>query len=333
MVFEDISALFADILSENTKEYSLCIIADKDMHRPNFYINPKNNMMSWLDVEHGNPYQKRGTEDFISQSKLAKLDRYESHPWHNEIAILPKHYNIDTILMYFGEAPIPFNEFTFIFYDQNGMMVSKRDEFVPNHSFINLTKYMTKHNISLDSSMLSVVPQKGLDKVANYAHFKVGFEHQNNPYLVTNIAGGNMRNTSFDFEGGTLWKHAMLPIENSEQFARAVSSKEYDTIIALLNSSSKYKYDRKTKVDIDLYSWDGRLFRFEVEMPPNTTKTFSVSELLNASQFDTEKDYFTIWYKCHSNHILGYNLLHRKTDDAISVEHFYYGRFNSIIAD
>ncbi len=333
MVFEDISALFADILSENTKDYSLCIIADKDMHRPNFYINSKNKMMSWLDVEHGNPYQKKGTEDFISKSKLAKLDRYKSHPWHNDIPILPKHYNIDTVILYFGEAPIPFNEFTFIFYDQNGRMVFERDEYVPNHTFINLTKYMKKYNITLDSSMLSVIPQKGLDKIANYAHFKVGFQHHNNPYLVTNIAGGNMKNTAFDYKGGTLWKHAMLPIENSQQFSKVVFSEEYDTIITLLNSSTKYRYDQKADVEIDLYSWDGRLSRFGVEILPNIAKTFSASELLKTSKSNSMKDYFTIWFNCRSNYIRGYNLLHRKTDDAISVEHFYYGRFNSIIAD
>lgn len=234
--------------------------------------------------------------------------------------------------MYFGEAPTPFNEFTLIFHNQNGKAVFQNDELIPDNTFINLTAYMKEHNIAIDHGLLNIVPQKGLSKVANYAHFKIGFIHQNNPYLTTNVAGGNMNNTSFDYKGGTMWKHAMLPVVNSEQFGRVVSSKEYDTIVTIINSSSRYKYDDKAQVEVYLYSWDGKPYRFELEILPNSSNTFSVSELLKDKQIKSERDYFSIWFNCRTNYIRGYHLLHRKADDAIGVEHFYYGRFNAVEA-
>lgn len=59
MVFQDISALFADLFSRKIDSPTISIKADRDMHRPNFYINSKEDEMSWIDIEHGNPYSNR----------------------------------------------------------------------------------------------------------------------------------------------------------------------------------------------------------------------------------------------------------------------------------
>jgi len=52
------------------------------------------------------------------------------------------------------------------------------------------------------------------------------------------------------------------------------------------------------------------------------------SELVKEARLVSERAYFTLWIYSRDCFVTGFHLLHRKRDNALGVEHFYYGRFN-----
>ena len=325
MVFEDMNELFEDDVHK--EEPLLTIVADKDIHRPNYYIGPKNKDASWFDIEHGCVFQRRAAENAIPESKLKLLKQCRSYPWQNNIPLLPLRFDIETVLMYFGESSISYRNFLFVLHDSNGRKIFEKEEYIKIGSIIGMDDYCEKNGIEIDRGLLIIAPSPSIKEVPVYAHFKVGFRHRKNSYITSTVAGGNTINVNYDFDGGRLWKNEHLPIMNSEQFARGVFSKEFDTIVTVIHSSSLFDYKDIAKVDIDLYSANGSMNHFVKEIAPCTSSTFSLGELLDLSK--KSEDYYSIWIKCRNRYVNAYHFLHRKKDNAIGVEHFYYGRFNT----
>jgi len=328
MIFQDMNELFGDVLEKNIKEPKLTITPSLAMHRPNNYIKSKDTEMSWLDVEHGANHRIQDPNNIFTKDELLKFKKFGSYPWKANFPILPKQTNIDTIVMYNGDSASPFNDFIFIFYDQNGKKVFEKKECCSNYTIINLTEYMFENKINIDSGLLSIVPDDSVTEISRYAHFKIGAKHKDSFYIATYGVGGSMFNPYFDFEGGFLWKHPNLPIVNSEQFVKVVTSEEFDTYFTITNTSSMFDYKTPVKYDIELYTWNGKLYHFEDEILASTSKTYFASDFIKSKRIKSEKDYYSLWINCCSTHLLSQSVLHRKKDNAISLEHFYFGRFN-----
>jgi hypothetical protein len=66
---------------------------------------------------------------------------------------------------------------------------------------------------------------------------------------------------------------------------------------------------------------------FPKTIPPNSAITFSVADLVKGSQLP-ENGHFTLWIYCRTRFVQGFHILRRRSDDAVSAQHFYYSRFN-----
>jgi hypothetical protein len=146
------------------------------------------------------------------------------------------------------------------------------------------------------------------------------------------VSGGAMLNIPFEWERAWMWDHPMVPFTHTEQFGKAVIDDEFDTIVTLVNASAAHGDLAEAELDLDIYSADGQMARFRNRIPPNTTLTPSVGELVRGSDLP-KTGFYSVWIYCRDRSVQGFHILQRRKDHALGAQHFYYGRFNALESD
>jgi hypothetical protein len=194
---------------------------------------------------------------------------------------------------------------------------------------LNLRDWCRGEGVELREGLVKLIPAPGLQTIPNTFSFMASFYHRRRPKLSPVVVGGAPWNVPYEVDRSELWNHPMVPMAHSEQFGKAFVGGDYDTVIVLYNASAEQRYLRAAEVDIDLYAWNGRARRVHRTIAPNETCTLLASELLAEARLDSDRPHYTVWIYSRDCFVTGFHLLLRKSDSALGVEHFYYGRFNA----
>jgi hypothetical protein len=328
MVFVNINEMFSDELERRAEGADVVVVADKPMHRPNFYLHPINSRWGWTAVEHGAAL----VEHVLSSDQCRRLVAASLRPWVCAFPILPKRFEIDTLIMYFQDGVAELHDFTFELFDQAGAKLHSEDVHCEFGQCINISDWARHRSLSLDGGLLNISPSLTAAQVPHSFSFLEGFKHVQNPHFSIGICGGAMMNIPFEWERSWMWNHPMVPTVHTEQFGKAVIDDESDTIVTLYNSSAINDYDQEANFDLDIYAADGEMARFRKTIAPNSSITFSVGDLVCGSDLP-KQGHYAIWVYCRNRYIYGFHILQRRKDHAIGAQHFYYCRFNMLERD
>lgn len=328
MVLVDINDVFVDELARGVDAADVVIVADKPMHRPNFYLRPRGRRWSWTAVEHGAATAER----ILPPEKRRRLSDLGAYPWVCAFPILSERYEIDTKVIYFQEGAARLHDFVFELHDSDGVARHAEEVHCTFGQQINVTDWARERSLALDGGLLIVAPSPAAVQVAHSFSFLQGFQPRTSPYFSIGICGGIMPNIPFEWDRGWMWNHPMVPTVHTEQFGKAVVDDEFDTIVNLSNASAMVAYDRAADVDLDIYSSDGRMAHFRKTVPPNASVTFSIGDLLRDSDLP-KHGHYALWAYCREQHVQGVHILRRRKDHAIGAQHFYYCRFNTLERD
>lgn len=352
VVFEDINELFADFQLDKIDARCFMVKTDKPVYRSNFYYS-KDKHVGWFDVGHlthrlydmdeGHMryVTKFDKEDgkiceanLFTADQLEALKKNSCIPWQVSFPILPKSTQIETFLKFAGETTyeiIP--KFKVVAYDENGEKVLEKGDTLDIHRFINLNDYIASNNVKLDHGIFQIVMDETVTKVPYESIFLVGLREKTRGYMITTnpvaLINGFSVNIPFYLNEKIPYSadYNHSPFQVYDIFCRGVSSEEFDTILVLWNLSSYLKYKRTIHIRISIVSPEGREYATTKEIPPFSLWTKSMKELLVEMQVGYIGEYFTTWIKGVDGQVLGFSLLYRKNDKAISTEHFFRGKF------
>ncbi len=348
MVMQDINELFSDVLSKNVSAVRLFIKSDLSMHRPNLYHTTKSiPENTWLNTYHqtgtsyrgeksGNPYRPDSAEGHVyKEDELEKLDLYGIYPWQLHYPIFPEYEKIDSILGYHGESEFPIKEFTFQYFDNKGIKIYENDKIYDYQTdpILNLNNYLKDNNVQISSGGIFCAIPQGRQNVPYSLALDGGFSHRLNPYLTTTSAGaGGLPNIPFCFEEtlprSTEFKST--PHQSVKLFSRGVfldGPDGFDTMFSIIYLSSGKNYDRSCYFEIDVVTADGKNYTTRRTISPYCASNFWLGDIINETKAPTDSPYYAVWVRTTNRLLTGLTLLKRKKDNAISLEHMYYGKF------
>jgi hypothetical protein len=326
LVFVDINDLFAEELTGGAGNADIVIVPDAPMHRPNFYHHPRASRWSWTAVEHG----AGSDEQLLPPEKLRDIAKLGAHPWICIFPILPNTFQLDTSIFCLEDNGAGLHDFTFEIHDETGKRLLEEHIYCEFGQCIDIADLVGRKALPLErGGLLKISPyQARAPLVPKSCGFLLGIKGRANhggPSLV--ICGGGALNLPFEWERSHTWAHPALPIVHTEQFGKAIVSDEFETVVTLINASAMYRYDSAADVELSVYAPDGRMATFSKTIPPNSTITFSIGDLLKDSALP-QKGHFTLWIYCRTHFVQGFHILKRRRDDAVAAQHFYYSRFN-----
>ncbi len=328
MLFVNINRLFADVLTAGAEAADVVIVPDQPLHRPNFYLHRRGRPWCWSAVEHGAAL----TEHILTTDQRSQLDDLGVRPWICAFPILDDRFGIDTSVHYFQEGAARLHDFSFEIHDHAGTRLGSEEVRCGPGQRLNVTEWARQRSLGPGGGLLKVFPGKKAQQVPHSFSFLEGFQSRRNPDFSLVVCGGGMLNIPFEWERGWMWNHPMVPTVHTEQFGKAVVDDAFDTLVTLINASASMDYAAAAELDFDVYAADGQMAHFRKVIPPNSTITFSVGELLQRSDLP-KQGHYALWVYCRDRSIQGFHILQRRTDGAIGAQHFYYCRFNTLERD
>lgn len=323
MMLVPVHDLFAAEFEAGARNADLVVIPDKPLHRPNNYLHPRMRHWSWTGVEHG----AAPIHGPMTAEARAVWEELGIDPWICAFPLFDARFDIATKLVSLHEDTCGLNEFVIRAYDRGGTQLLERPERIDAGTNLDLHGYLSENGVAADGGLVTVAPDPAASSVPTGFTFMGAFEHRRHPYLSFFVVGGAPWNTDVEIERSAMWNHPMIPCAHTEQFGKGTVSDDFDTLIVLHNLGAARDYGVTANLELDLLASDGRMKRHYREIPPNSSIALSLAELLDEQPLPGPT--FTVWTYCREAFVYGYHVLLRKSDHAISAEHFYYGRFNT----
>ena len=328
MRFVNINKVFADELAAGAEGADVVIIPDQPLHRPNFYLHPRGREWSWTAVEHGAAL----TERLLPQSRLHQLENLGVRPWICAFPILAEAFEIDTEVLYFQDGEAHLHNFTFDIHNETGRLLCSEQMHLEFGQRVNVSQWVSERSLRLDGGLLKISPGADIARVPNSFSLLESFKPRRNPHGSVVICGGGIPNVPFECERAWMWNHPMVPTVHTEQFGKAVVDDEFDTLVSLTNASASTDYTTAAVLDLDVYAANGEMARFRKVIPPDSSITLSIGDLVRDSDLPKQGIY-ALWIYCRDLSIQAFHILQRRSDHAIGAQHFYYCRFNTLERD
>ena len=338
MSYQNISELFSDISFDGVNSAYILFTHDKPMHRPNHYLHPKGTKQ-FVNLNHqaiGRAcHWTRSKRTFFGDS-LKKLRQFNTNSCMISIPILDERFKIDSYLGLLSPTIRNISKFTFIIRNEKGEIVFSKDEILDGRSpqFINLNDYARKNGVNIKSGVFNLVPREGLDEAPAGTAYLLGFKHKDFKHMCFHPNDSKSHsNLPFYVEAQT--PHALRyihsPIQTTDSFGRGVVSEEFDSLYIVTNWSLLKNYSKECNYHLEIIDASGKTYSIPRTIAPQSQDVFWLYEILKEARTTSGDPYYTVWTKSCDTLLVGFQLLYRKSDHALSLMDTFEGAFSKLL--
>lgn len=336
MAFHDIKEIFSDIDFALVNSPIVEIYADVPIHRPNFYYR-RRSAKTYYDVCHAGPSvantisQSFNGERTFSLELLGKFRKYQCEPFVLNQFIYPPEHNIVSWLGLGDELSYPVQEFCCEFHGFDGQILKKFDcEFnFQEERFFNLNQLLRDQGVQEKSGLLSFYLDPSVQYVPRVASPMMAYQHVHGKYITTTAGHGGSQNLPF-FVRGTPSNYVAPDCSAgvTDMFARGISNAEFETFYAIGFATADRRLKNSVECQVEISNESGHRRSVYVTVNPNGSLFMNLSKLLHQmAELRTAHGFYTVWFYCPDANLFLNHLLWRRSDNAISVEHCYIGKF------
>ncbi len=337
MLYQDIKKLFSEI--DFTKIFSplVSVKSAVPLHRPNYYYTLEGKK-GYYDTSHAGPDLKNHIKTVYKGIPIVTAEEKSLFDANNIATmdirhhILPPEMKIDSIISIGGnDSTATITDFKLDLYDLSGNHIKSFEEtfHFEKQRYLNLNEYASRRGLNNFSGTISFKPGRIAKNVPIGMNSITGYSHHDSGYLTSTAGNGSHPdNIPYYYRGGPP-NHLRLRCSagTTDLFARGVCSEEFDTLYTISYQIANQNANRKIKYEIQLTNSRGERKNMQRLLSPNGCDVLKLSDLLSESRCFDPKGYYTMWLFSSEAHLCAQHILLRKQDQAITVEHFYAGRF------
>lgn len=334
MLFQDIKELFRDVDFSKTLSPIVDVISEVPLHRPNYYY-AKKGKKGYYDISHAGPDPKVYVREYgspaLESQEREKVQKYGCSEMELKQFILPEATGIESMFGFAGDSTCPITDFRLDFYDEQGELASffEHSFNFEKKRFINLNKFLKDRGINNFSGTVSLRPSAKASEIPMTFNGISGYRHIKSLYLTsTASSGGNPDNIPFYFVAGPPnYLNGDCSVGVTEIYGPAICSDIFDTYFCITYPSANKNLRNKIEYEIQVYNTKGNSKVFYRTINSHGTDFFRLSDLLSRDPLLSEKGSYVLWFFSVGAHLYGQRILMRKSDNAISVEHCYPGKY------
>lgn len=334
MLFQDIKELFKEVDFSRTLSPIVDVISEVPLHRPNYYY-AKKGKKGYYDISHAGPDPKVYVREYGSPALEAqerkKVQKYGCSELELKQFILPDATEIESVFGFAGDSTCHIADFKLDFYDEQGELTSSFEHSFnfEKERFIVLNKFLKDRGINNFSGTVSLRASAKATEIPVTFNGISGYRNKKNLYLTTTASsGGNPDNLPFYFVAGPPnYLNGDCSVGVTEIYGPAICSDIFDTYFCITYPSANKNLRNKIEYEMQVYNTSGKSSVFYRTINSHGTDYFKLSDLLLKESLPSEKGSYMLWFFAVGAHLYGHRILIRKSDNAISVEHCYPGKY------
>lgn len=331
MRFFDVKELFNDVDFSVARQATVVVSADVPLHRPNYYYK-KIGSPGFFDVEHAGPcpfaFCRNNGTGAVPPACRRKVESTDCYAAELGQFVLPESWGVDSSLVLGNDSTAEVKEVDIDFHAADGTKaLTMAKTLTPGGRWpLNARELTRSHGIESFDGVLYLHPSSKAKDVplswngtSTYVHRATGRR------ATTASSGGCADNIPFYFNTSPpRYFTGASSASSTELYGRAVLSQDIDTGIAVMFKSADKRLFRTVEYEIVVCNKHGRKRSHYRTISAHGADYFLISELV--SRPELEEDRYTLWLLQPEVSLYAQHFLMR-SDGAISVEHFYPGRF------
>jgi hypothetical protein len=334
MHFLDVKKVFPELDFSRLQAPMVRIYCAVPLHRPNYYY-ARTGSAGYYDISHAGPDPKGYIASFggasIPKERQQKLASLGCSALDLRHFVLPESSGIESLLGLAGDSTVPVKDFRFQFRRQDGSVAASFEQRFDyeQQRFVNLNELLASHGVTGFSGTVSVGSAADTGEVPVIFNGISGYRHVRRGYLTTTAAsGGNPDNIPFYFPSAPPnYLGGDCAAGVTDIYGPGLCDEEYDTYFCLTYPCADQSLAQTVPYEVQILNTQGRSKTVSRTIAAGGTDLFRLSELFSAEELPTERGSYVVWCFTGAAHLYGQRILLRKSDDAISVEHLYPGKF------
>lgn len=328
MQYVNLSEAFADVDLGDARAAYVLLRHDHPLHRPNHYIalaGTRQFVDTWHQTGGVNPHWNKPNYNMFKDRAL--FAKYGVEPWETKLPLLEDRFEIDTYLGLLSPTLASGSEFTFRLLDAKGRETHREDVVLDGGSdqTINVSEWARQRGADLaDGGTFCLLPGPGQTRVNPPSSVvSCGLGHRGNRHVATSFtAGSKAANIGIYFNSrmpfAREWESS--PMQKTDKFGAVRVDDVFDSLLVVRNLSLDRDYGAVQPFMVDIFDEFGRHWTAHREAGPNGHDAFWASELLQQAGVESDARHYTFWIKSFDAKLVGFHLLYRRSDHALSMD-------------